>query len=137
MIMILSSGKILELNKKYNLLENLSERETSNPEGVGIDIRVGEVYRLEGEGYLGETERKTPEAKKIADIKNGDKFFVLKPGELVLIKTIERINVPAEKISIEEGSESRHLMAHPYPRTTLQRSGVFFRGCWTPKRQRR
>ena len=45
--MIISAKKILELNKKYRLIENLAEREL-NPEGLGIDVRVGEVYRLEG-----------------------------------------------------------------------------------------
>ena len=42
--MIISAKKIIELNKKYKLIENLSERELT-PEDVGIDIRVGEVYK--------------------------------------------------------------------------------------------
>jgi deoxycytidine triphosphate deaminase len=45
--MILSAKKILELNEKYKIIENLSEREL-NPEGVGIDVRVGEVYKIKG-----------------------------------------------------------------------------------------
>ena len=49
--MILSSKKVLELCESMKLLENLDQRE-SYPEGVGIDIRVGEVYMLKGEGFL-------------------------------------------------------------------------------------
>lgn len=129
--MILSAKKILELNKKYHLIENLAEREASNPEGVGIDIRVGEVYRLSGEGYLGEEERKTPETEKIADVKKGDKSVTIAPGETVLVKTIEVVNAPAEKIAVEDGAEPRFLMIIAYPRSTLQRCGVFLRATKT------
>lgn len=128
--MILSAKKILELNEKYKLVENLSERERTNPEGVGIDLRVGEVYSIEGEGFLGETERKTPEARKIADIKK-DKEVVIKPGQFVLAKTIESVNLPAEKIVVEEGHKPAYLVADAHPRSTLQRSGIYFRGTKT------
>ena len=125
--MILSAKKVLELD----LIHNLSDREMTNPEGGGIDLRAGEIYTLEGEGYLGETERKTPEAKKIADIKAGDKKVVIGPGELVLVKTIESVNVPAGKVSVAEGQAPTHLMANAHPRSTLQRSGIYFRGTKT------
>jgi deoxycytidine triphosphate deaminase len=126
--MILSAKKILELNGKYRLVENLSERELTNPEGVGIDLRVGEVYVLEGEGYLGVTERKTPDIRKVADIKDGDKEIVIKPGQYVLVKTMERVTLPAEKIVVEEGQKPAYLVADVHPRSTLQRSGIYFRG---------
>lgn len=129
--MILSAKKILELNQKHKLVENLSERELSNPEGVGMDFRLGEVFTIEGEGYLGEKDRKTPEAKKIADIKNGDKSVTIKPGEFVLVKTMEKVNLPSEKIVVEEGSEPRFLIADAHPRSTLQRCGIYFRGTKT------
>ena len=41
--MILSALKVLELNKEYNLIEGLCKRELENPEGCGIDLRVGRV----------------------------------------------------------------------------------------------
>jgi deoxycytidine triphosphate deaminase len=128
--MILSAKKVLELNKKYNLIENLSERELNNPEGVGIDVRAGEIYRLKGESFLGVSDRKTADIEKIADIKK-DKFFVLKPGEFVLVKTIEKVNLPGEKIVVEEGKEPAILMQDAYPRSTLQRCGVIFRATKT------
>lgn len=128
--MIVSSRKILELNEKHNLIENLSSRELENPEGVGFDLRAGEVYKLEGEGFLGVTERKSPEIVKVADIKTGDKELVLKPGDYVLVKTMEKVNVPGEKISID-GEKERHLMIDVYPRSTLQRCGIYFRGTKT------
>ncbi|MDE1860844.1 MAG: hypothetical protein KGH72_03955 [Candidatus Micrarchaeota archaeon] len=129
--MILSAKKILELNAKYGLLENLSEREKSNPEGVGIDLRVGEVYRISGEGYLGESERKTPDATKIADIKAGDKEVTINPGEFLLVKTIESVNLPAEKIVVEDGASATFLVADVHPRSTLQRCGIYFRATKT------
>ena len=128
--MIISAKKVLELNKKYKLIENLSEREWT-PEGVGIDVRVGEVYKIEGEGFLGVVTRKTPKVKKIADIKEGDKRITLKPGDFVLVKTIEKVNVPAEKIVIEESKEPAYLMLDVYPRSTLQRCGIYFMGTKT------
>lgn len=120
---IISAKKVLELNKKYRLIENLSKRE-SNPEGVGIDLRVGEVYKLGGGGFLGVDERKTPEIKKIADVKKGKKRFVLKAHTYVLIKTMERVNAPTEKVVLEKGKKPVHVTYHIYPRTTLHRSGI-------------
>jgi deoxycytidine triphosphate deaminase len=129
--MILSTKTVLDLNKKYKLIENLSDREKSNAEGVGIDIRVGEVYRLEGEGFLGVTDRKTPEERKIADIKEGDKEVTLEPHDYVLVKTIEKVNIPSKKISIEEGEAPAHIMLDVHPRSTLQRCGIYFMGTKT------
>ncbi len=119
--MSITNGKVLELNKKYKLIENLSEREMTNPEGVGFDVRAGEVYKLKGSGFLGVEDRKTPDTVKIADIKNGDKEVVLKPNDYVLVKTIEKVNLPAEKITVEDGREPTYLMLDVYPRSTLQR----------------
>lgn len=121
--MPISALKLLELNRKYNLIENLSERELENPEGVGTDIRVGEVYQAVEEGFLGVTERHTPEIKKIADIKKGDKKIVLNPGSYILVKTIEKVNIPSEKIPVEK-RKKRYLMPVVFPRSTLQRCGV-------------
>ncbi|MFI5412629.1 MAG: dCTP deaminase domain-containing protein [Candidatus Micrarchaeales archaeon] len=129
--MILSAKKILELNEKYHLITGLSERELKNPEGVGIDLRAGAAYKLVGEGYLGETERKTPEIQKIADIKDGDKVVIMNPGDYILVKTIESVNLPADKIVVEEGANPTHLIANVHPRSTLQRSGIYFRGTKT------
>jgi dUTP pyrophosphatase len=123
--MIISTLKVLELNKKYNLIENLDEREIQNPEGVGIDIRAGKVYQIIGEGFLGVTDRKSSDTEKIADIEKGDKEIVMKPGDYVLVKTIEKFNVPAEKIEIEPGTKPMYLSLHVYPRSTLQRCGIY------------
>ncbi|MCK5624855.1 hypothetical protein KAI04_03365 [Candidatus Pacearchaeota archaeon] len=122
--MPISALKLLELNEKYNLIENLSERELLNPEGVGTDLRVGEVYKIIEPGFLGIDERHTPAIKKVADINEGDKKVVLNPGAYVLVKTMERLNVPAEKISLETWKASRYLMPVVYPRSTLQRCGI-------------
>lgn len=121
--MIVSAKKILELNEKYKLIENLSEREY-NPEGVGFDLRVGEVFKISGDAYLGVDTRRTPEKEKIADIDVGPKSVVLPPADYVLVTTMEKVNVPSEKIVIDENREPLLLAIHTYPRTTLQRSGV-------------
>ena len=123
--MIISTLKVLELNKRYKLIENLDERELKNPEGVGMDIRVGKVYRLIGEGFLGVTDRKSSDTEKIADIDKGDKEVVLRPSDYVLAKTIEKFNVPGEKIEIEEGAKPMFISLHVYPRSTLQRCGIY------------
>lgn len=55
--MILGIDEIHKLVGEIKLLENLSERELTNPEGAGIDLRLGKVFRLEGKGFLGVEER--------------------------------------------------------------------------------
>ena len=122
--MSITNLKVLELNEKYNLIEGLCERDLENPEGVGFDLRVGEVFRLNGNGFLGVENRKTPKEEKIGDIKtDGNKIIKMSPCSYFLVRTIEKINSPAEKINIGDGKEV-YLMPKIYPRSTLQRCGV-------------
>jgi len=119
--MIISAHRILQLNTSHKIIENLDPREL-NPEGVGFDLRVAEVYRLSGEGYLGVENRKTPEIEKAAD--SAHKEIIIKPGEFVLVKTMEKVSLPAGKIQVEAGREPALIMAHIYTRTTLFRCGI-------------
>lgn len=114
--MILGPNKLLELVRKQKLVENLSERELTNPEGAGFDLRLGEVYEISGEAFLGETHRKTADIKLVQSYKEGVKRSILvKPGEFYLIKTIETVNLP------------QNLTANIKPRSTTYRSGIFIR----------
>ncbi len=122
--MLVSSKRILELNEAYNPMENLSERERTNPEGAGFDLRAGEVYRLKGEAFLGVTERKTPEEEPIASASRGDKEITINPGGYLLVKTMEKVNLPGVKIEIEKGKEPTLLMLRVHSRSTLHRSGL-------------
>ncbi|EQD56135.1 deoxycytidine triphosphate deaminase [mine drainage metagenome] len=120
--MVISAKKILQLNRKYRLVENLSEREMKNPEGIGIDVRAGEVYSLKGNAHLGVETRESPETNLIA-ISGKDKEVILKPMDYVLVKTMERLNLPAEKITVN--GKRMHIMVDAKPRSTLQRCGVY------------
>ncbi len=130
--MLFSNLKVLELNKKYNLIEGLCERELNNPEGFLLELRVGEVYTLKenDRGFLGidkkdEKNRSTPLSIKIADIKeDGNKIITMKSGDYFLVTTMEKINCPAEKIEIGDGYEPMYLIPSISPRSTLQRCGV-------------
>ncbi|MBR9680047.1 MAG: hypothetical protein GOU99_03290 [Candidatus Altiarchaeota archaeon] len=120
--MIISAKKVLELSKQHKLIQDLSDREKNNPEGAGFDIRVGEIYKIGEPGFLGVSERKTPAVKTIA--KYGEQAsYTLNPGEFVLVKTIESVNLPADELEIEHGKF--HIMAQIFPRSTLQRCGVW------------
>jgi deoxycytidine triphosphate deaminase len=114
--MILGPKILLDLVKKKKLVENLSERELTNPEGAGFDFRLGEVYKISGDALLGVTERKTPDIELIAkyDEKKPDSITI-NPGDFFLVKTIETVNMPD------------NLSATITPRSTLFRSGLFLR----------
>jgi len=115
--MILGVKKLLKLVKEKKLVENLSERELKNPEGAGFDIRIGELYEVEGKGFLGVEERETPKVKLLAkfDEKKTKKVW-LEPKTYYLMKTIEKLNLP------------ENLLAFFTPRSTLFRSGVYIFG---------
>jgi len=112
--MIISPKELLKLVKKVKLVEGLSERELTNPEGAGFDLRLGEVYKISGKAFLGETHRQTPDIESIA-VYGKQKSIKIKPGDFFLVKTIEKINLPID------------LSAVILPRTTTFRSGLFLR----------
>ena len=109
---MIGTNELLKLVKENNLVENLAERELTNPEGAGFDLRVSEVFKIkEGDAFLGETERFTPDVESVAKYE-GNKEITLKPGDFVLVKTMEKVNLPKDVAAIFR------------PRSTLQRSGI-------------
>ena len=101
----------IDIAKNLGLIENLCERELKNPEGAGFDIRVDEIYKNKGFGFLGVEDRKTPNIELVA--KHGkEKEYFLKPGEYILVKTMEKLNLP------------ENIAALTFSRSTLHRSGV-------------
>lgn len=123
--MILGIKKLHELVKEINLVDNLCDRELNNPEGAGFDIRLGEIFELEGDGFLGVEERDTPNAKSVArhDPSKTEtaNYFIFAPGKYYLVKTIEKVNLPT------------NLSGIIFPRTTMFRSGLgLFNGVVQP-----
>jgi deoxycytidine triphosphate deaminase len=123
--MILGIKKLHELVKEINLVENLCDREKNNPEGAGFDLRLGEIYELEGDGFLGVEERNTPAINLVAKNDEGkseqENSFIFEPGKYYLVKTMEKINLPITISGII------------FPRTTLFRSGLgLFNGVVQP-----
>lgn len=100
------------------LLENLGERDLTNPEGVGIDLRLGSVHKItKGGAFIEEGlgKRKGVETKEIAKFIKGakkQKFISIKPGQYYLVQTMESINTPFD------------LMPIVYPRSSLFRAGL-------------
>jgi deoxycytidine triphosphate deaminase len=119
--MILGVKKLLELVNDKKLVENLSERELKNPEGAGFDLRIGELYKISGRGFLGIKERETPEMELVAKYEDDKIVKVdLEPKIYYALKTIETVNMPED------------LLAIMTPRSTLFRSGVYIFGGQTP-----
>lgn len=109
----------IDVVKELGLIENLSDREIENPEGAGIDMRIGKIYELEGvdKGFLHVEKRKSPNYKLIAEHKEGESKKVnLEPGKLYRIQTIESVNVPS------------NVFARFYPRGNLFAAGIIILG---------
>ncbi|HZX49918.1 MAG TPA: hypothetical protein VFE94_02080 [Candidatus Paceibacterota bacterium] len=119
--MNLGIAELHRLVKENKLVENLSQRELENPEGAGFDLRVGELYEISGQGFLGVTERETPNMTSIAKFEEGKTLEVaLKPNTYYIIKTVESVHMPED------------LLAIMTPRSTLFRSGVYVFGGQVP-----
>jgi len=115
--MVLGTKKLLELVKKFKLVENLSERELTNPEGAGFDLRLGKVHRVFGDTFLGIEERKTVEAKTVMEYNpQKSQVYTIKPDEQILVTTLEKLNLP------------ENITANFLLRGTLLRSGIIVSG---------
>src|SRR5579864_7228938 len=99
---VLGIDQVLKRIKEEKLIENLGGRDKDNPEGVGIDLRLGAVYKIaeggafiEADGPNGLGKRKGVKPELIAEYKEGGTTEVtIEPGEYYLVKTIESLNVP-------------------------------------------
>ena len=114
--MFLGVDELLKLVHEKKLVENLCDRELNDPEGTGFDLRLGEIFKIYGLGFLGETERKTCEIESLEKYNPKEKkSIIVKPGDFYLVKTIETVNIPD------------NLVAFFKPRTTMQRMGIFLK----------
>ncbi len=118
---VLGIDEVLKRVKKEKLIENLGKRELKNPEGVGLDLRLGAVYQIVEGGAFIEMDggklgkRKGVKTKELASFKKGargQQWVVIKPGDYYLASTLEVINAPKD------------LMPLVFPRTSLFRAGL-------------
>ena len=103
---ILGLNQIKKRIKEEKLVENLGERDFLNPEGVGLDLRLGAIHQIiEGGAFIevdgspagGLGKRKGVKTKQMAEFKIGaklQKHIILKPGKYYLVQTIESLNTP-------------------------------------------
>lgn len=115
---VLGLDEVLQRVKKQKLIENLGARELKNPEGVGVDLRLGAVHRIVSGGAFIEAnlgKRKGVKTKLVAEFKKrkrDQEWVVIKPGDYYLVSTLEAINIPQD------------LMPIVFPRTSLFRAGL-------------
>ncbi len=119
---VLGINEVRRRIKKHSLIKNLGKRELENPEGVGVDLRLGSVHKIikggayiEGDRVAGLGSRKGVETKEVAKFKEGNEeqvWVVIKPGDYFLVQTVEEINTPDD------------LMPLVHVRTSLFRSGL-------------
>lgn len=119
---VLGLKQVVEKIKKAKLLENVGERDLKNPEGVGIDLRLGSVHKITGGGAFIEVDGKNglgkrkgvktdlvaeynPRARKATEV-------LVEPNEYYLVTTFEKVNTPKD------------LMPLVYPRSSLFRAGL-------------
>lgn len=115
--MILGVDKLLELVEKKKLVENLCERELTNPEGCGFDLCLGKVHRIYGKGFMGLTERDSVDSELLFQFnKKKKQSIIFKPGDSYLVTTNEKVNMPTD------------LTAAMWLRSTLFRSGIIMSG---------
>lgn len=117
---VLGLNEIHKRVKKDKLIENLGQRDLNNPEGVGIDLRLGSVHKIIKGGAFIEADgeelgkRKGVETKLVAEFAEGltQKEIIVKPGDYYLVQTVEVVNTPQD------------LMPIVHTRTSLFRAGL-------------
>lgn len=119
---LLGLNEITTRINSHALLENVGQRDLHNPEGVGIDLRLGSVHKIiageafiEADGTENQGLRKGVTTTPIA-VWNPDSsdqpFIVIEPQDYFLVQTIETVNTPHD------------LMPMVYPRSSLFRAGL-------------
>ena len=55
---VLGLDEVIRRVKEESLVENLGERDLNNPEGVGVDLRIGSLHKIIEEGAFIEADGK-------------------------------------------------------------------------------
>lgn len=120
-------GAVMKRVKEEGLVTNLGQRDLHNPEGCGLDFRLGKIHEIvelrgfveqpfiEADGPGGYGLRRGVNTRLLASFDPESEiqpFVIIRPGEYRLVETVETVNVPSD------------LMAMAYPRSTLQRLGL-------------
>lgn len=119
---VLGLDEVHKRIKKHSLIKNLGQRDLNNPEGVGIDLRLGSIHKIikggafiEGDREQALGSRKGVTTKIVAEYKveqTNQDWVTIKPGEYYLAQTYEEINTPKD------------LMPLVHVRTSLFRAGL-------------
>lgn len=102
--MFLSTSEIKKFIKEKNLIENFCEECIQQ---AGYDLRIDRFYILKGNAKIGVNERNLPNIEELNVV---NKLDIL-PGEYLLGKTIEKVNMP------------ENLVGFIFNRSTLFRCG--------------
>jgi deoxycytidine triphosphate deaminase len=89
--MILGREEIQRRVNEETLIENFNE---DCLEGAGYDLRIGKFHATVGDAFMSKTERNMPEIKEIQE-----NILLLKPGEYVLMETMEKVNMPPDLVA--------------------------------------
>lgn len=118
---VIGIHEVVRRIKEDHLIEGLGGRDFSNPEGTGIDLRLGAVHKIveggayiEADGGAGLGRRRGVVTQELYALKEGgvpDELAVA-PGEYYLVQTAESLNTPL------------NLMPMIYPRSSLFRAGL-------------
>jgi dUTP pyrophosphatase len=119
---VLGIDEVLRRVREEGLVTNLGQRELENPEGVGVDLRLGQVHVvseggafIEADGAAGLGKRKGVQTKLLAEWKpdsDEQAFVSIEPGQYFMVRTIEGLKTPLD------------VMPMIYPRSTLFRVGL-------------
>lgn len=110
---VLSPLGLLSRIERGDIIRHISERELSNPEGGGFDLRLREVYAITGPGNLGIEDRSTSSTELVASYETAPgESFSFRARQFYLVTTVEEVSLDQDMIAIV------------HPRSTLLRSGV-------------
>lgn len=118
---VIGINEVVRRIKEENLITGLGGRDFSNPEGTGIDLRLGAVHEIseggayiEADGPAGLGKRSGVKTEELYRLKEGEvqDELIIKPGEYYLVQTAETIHTPLD------------LMPMVYPRSSLFRAGL-------------
>jgi deoxycytidine triphosphate deaminase len=100
---------IVNLKQVQQIVQNLGERDRKNPEGGGVDLRIGEVHKISGgeafieaDGLAGQGLRSGFETELVTAYHEGQdtqEKLIIKPGDYYLVKTVESIKTPLDVVS--------------------------------------